>query len=154
MNISNVDPLNVGSNLETLTASLSTIRNYVTQACNLAGLDKLAMQRLRLSVDEIAANIILYGYGEYGLTGVVKVSAVIDKELLTITLEDTAVAYDPRKRAAPKNLDDPLDTREIGGLGIFLALNNVDLFDYERLDDRNINRLSMKRKTERLSNDT
>ena len=148
MNIAKIDPISVNSDLEALNASLSTIRNYVTQASDLAGLDKQAMHHLRLSVDEIAANIIMYGYGEYGLTGVVKVSAAIDKEKLTITLEDTAVAYDPRAHEVPQNLEDPLETREIGGLGIYLALKNVDEFHYERLDGRNINRCSMRRKTE------
>jgi sigma-B regulation protein RsbU (phosphoserine phosphatase) len=147
MNIPKIDPISVDSDSEELTASLSRIRNYVMQASALADLDKQAMQRLRLSVDEIATNIILYGYRKHGLTGVVNVSATIDEEMLTIRLEDTAVPYDPRTHNAPKDLDDPLDTREIGGLGIYLALNNVDVFDYERLGDRNINRCSMKRKT-------
>ncbi len=135
----------VEADLEALNNSLSAIRKYVVQASNLAGLDKQATHRLRLAVDEIAANIIMYGYAENGLTGSVKISATIDENVLTITLEDTAVAYDPRQRDAPQNLDDPLDTREVGGLGIFLALNNIDVFDYERVDNRNINRFSMRR---------
>src|SRR5258708_37286255 len=111
MGISNVDPIIVSSDQDELSQSLQSIRDYVVQASNLAGLDKQDMYRLRLAVDEIAANIICYGYGKHGLTGVVKASAAIDENMLTITLEDTAAAYDPRTHFPPKDLEDPLDTR-------------------------------------------
>lgn len=145
MDIPRVEPLIVDGDIEALNTSLSAIRNYIVHASDVAGLDKQSMHRLRLAVDEIAANIIMYGYADNGLTGVVKVRADIDEDFLTITLEDTAVAYDPRQRETPDNLDDPLDTREVGGLGVYLALSNMDVFDYERIDNRNINRFSMRR---------
>jgi len=125
----------------------------VAEAAKLAGLEKDAIYRLKLAVDEITANIIMYGYIDNGLIGTVKAIATIDENALTITLEDNAPPYDPRKRAEPKDLNNALDTREIGGLGIYLALRNIDKFDYERLEDRNVNRFSMKRKRERLIND-
>ena len=41
------------------------------------------------------------------------------------------------------DLDQPLEERDLGGLGIFLALQGVDRFDYQRCDDRNRNILAM-----------
>jgi serine/threonine-protein kinase RsbW len=148
MNTPQLDPIVVNSDSEELGDSLSAIRRYVTQAGMLAGLEQEVIYRLKLAVDEISANIIMYGYGRNGLTGTVKASATIDDNLLTITLEDNAVPYDPREQEHPKDLDQALDTREIGGLGIYLALKNIDKFEYERSGNQNINRFSMKRNWE------
>jgi phosphoserine phosphatase RsbU/P len=137
------DPIIVQSGEDHFGDSLSAIRKYVVESCKEAGLPKEVVNRLRLAVDEIAANIMIHGYDEAGLQGEVKASAVIDDAILTITLEDSAPFYDPRSRPAPKNLNDPLDTRGIGGLGVYLALKNVDKFDYEYIDHKNINRFGI-----------
>ncbi|MGA9380780.1 MAG: ATP-binding protein, partial [Phormidium sp.] len=42
--------------------SLSKISDYVLSAASAAGLDKKASYKLRLAVDEIATNVIVYGY--------------------------------------------------------------------------------------------
>ncbi len=139
------DPIIVQSGEDQLGSSLSAIRKYVVDSCKEAGFPKEVINRLRLAVDEIAANIMIHGYDEAGLQGEVKASAVIDDTMLTITLEDSAPFYDPRTRPAPKNLNDPLDLRETGGLGVYLALKNVDKFDYEYIDNKNINRFGVKR---------
>lgn len=126
-------------------AALSAIRHLVTQACIEAGLDQSATYRLTLAVDEIATNIITHGYQEQGLTGdiVISIEAMDDK--LTVILEDTGAAYDPRARDMPKDLDKPLSERDIGGLGIYLALQGVDRFDYQRCNQVNRNILEVER---------
>jgi phosphoserine phosphatase RsbU/P len=139
------DPIIVHSGEDQLGNSLSAIRQYVVESCKEIGLPKEVINRLRLAVDEIAANIMIHGYDEAGLQGEVKARAIIDDTMLTITLEDSAPFYDPRSRPAPKNLEDPLDMRETGGLGVYLALKNVDKFDYEYINHKNINRFGMNR---------
>jgi serine/threonine-protein kinase RsbW len=111
--------------------SLALIRDYVESAAAQAGLDRKRAYRLSLAVDEIATNIINHGYREAGLTGSVVVRATIDADVLTIVLEDTAMPFDPRRATRPEQIDLPLSERPIGGLGIFLAMGNVDRFDYE-----------------------
>ncbi|MBZ0290881.1 MAG: ATP-binding protein [Anaerolineae bacterium] len=129
--------------------SLSTLRKYVVEVAQQAGLETKYAHRLRLAVDEVAANIIMYGYKATPEGGVINVSSVIDDDRLTVTLEDTGVQYDPTQREMPENFDDPLEDREIGGLGIYLAIRNVDEFSYRRVDNRNINQFVMKRQTEK-----
>lgn len=142
-----IAPLTLPGNADKLGDSLSTLRSYVADAARVAGLDTQYVNRLRLAVDEVAANIIMYGYAESPNAGVIDVNAVIDDDRLTIVLEDTGVPYDPTQRTLPDNFDDPLETREIGGLGIYLAIRNVDEFSYRRVGDRNINQFVMKRHT-------
>ena len=119
--------------------SLSLIRDYVRAAAARAGLDKKRTYSLELAVDEIATNIVNHGYQEAGRVGDVVVRATIEANELTIVLEDTAVPFDPRRLRRPIQIDLPLAERPIGGLGVFLAMENVDEFDYEYEDGHNRN---------------
>jgi anti-sigma regulatory factor (Ser/Thr protein kinase) len=111
-------------------------------------LDKKRAYRLQLAVDEIAANIALHGYEEQGLTGDIEVRAEVEPERLLITLVDSAIPYDPYSRVMPSDLDAPLHERAIGGLGVFLAINNVDQFMYRFVDGRNHNIFVVQRQPE------
>ena len=119
--------------------SLKVIRDYVFAAADAAGIDKKRAYRLGLAVDEIASNIIIHGYDEAGLAGPIWVTAQLTDADLTVVLEDNAVPYNPILQAAPEGLDAPLQARQIGGLGVFLAFRNVDKFDYEFVAGRNRN---------------
>jgi serine/threonine-protein kinase RsbW len=123
--------------------TLSGIRNFVTEAARHAGIENMVMHRLRLAVDEIATNIIVYGYDS--APGEIKISRRIDDSQLTISLEDTGTPFDPTQAEAPDDLDAPLEERGIGGLGIFLAINGIDDFRYERIGNSNINHFTVLR---------
>lgn len=130
--------------METLTVngtldSLKAIAQYVLTAATAAGLDKKASYKLRLAIDEIATNIIIHGYEEAGCQGEIHLQAEIDDRALTISIEDTGVLYDYTTQSDPDNLDAPLAQRPIGGLGVFLAIQAVDKFMYERVGNRNRN---------------
>ena len=127
--------------------SLSLIGQFVTKATAQAGLDPKAAYRLRLAVDEFAANAIVHGYQEAGLTGNLELRADVDDRNLTITLEDSGRAFDPKRVAPPDpaRMALPLEDRPIGGLGIYLALKGVDEFRHERVGDRNRNIFVMHR---------
>jgi len=137
--------------METLTVpgtldSLAPIAEYVMAAATEAGLEKKAVYKLRLAVDEMASNIIIHGYEEAGLTGEIDLTARLTEEQLIVVLEDTAVAYDPTTHHLPteEDLARSLIQRPHGGLGIFLVLDGVDDFSYERVGDRNRNTFVMK----------
>ena len=136
-----MDPLTVAGSLE----SLSAIRDYVDRAAAAAGLDRRANYRLRLAVDEIATNIVNYGYERANRSGEILVRATVDDAWLSVALEDSGIPYDPTQAAPPPDLDDPLEDRRIGGLGIFLTQIGVDDFRYEHRDGRNVNVFSMRR---------
>jgi anti-sigma regulatory factor (Ser/Thr protein kinase) len=67
---------------------------------------------------------------------------------VTVTLEDAGPEFDPRGRAMPseEDLTAPLEQRDVGGLGIFLALKSVDEFRYERRGDKNVNTFAVRRR--------
>ena len=94
-------PLIVPGELE----SLKAIREYVTEATLMAGLDKLLTNRLRLAVDEIVTNSIVHGYQESGQEGNIWIAALLDDEKLTIIVEDEGPYYDPTQHRIPSAED-------------------------------------------------
>jgi len=125
--------------------SLKEIAKYVMSAADSIGLDKKASYGLRLAIDEIATNIIVHGYEESQIEGVIKIFADINETTLTITLEDSGIPYDPTSKAPQEDLDVPIEQRQIGGLGVYLALQNVDAFRYKRTEMSNVNIFVMNR---------
>ena len=131
-----IDKLVVPGTLE----STAAIRDFVKQAVTLAGIDdNKRSYRLQLAVDEIATNIVTYGYQEHGMSGDIEVLMELNDRELKIILIDTAIAFDPNSMPPPSNIQDPLEMRQIGGYGIALAKKNVDRYEYEYIDGKNHN---------------
>jgi anti-sigma regulatory factor (Ser/Thr protein kinase) len=121
--------------------SLEKIRKYVVQAAENAGFEKPRAYKLSLAVDEIATNIISYGYLQAGVEGDISVEAKVDEHALTIKLDDTSGYFDPTSKPSPTQEDHtlPLGERPIGGWGVYLAIKSVDQFQYNRSKDHNHN---------------
>lgn len=122
--------------------SLGPIREFLSDSAKLAGLDKSRTYKLCLAIDEIATNIINYGYLRSGIeNGIIDVTIQIENDQLIVTLEDTATPFNPFNRKMPNDeeLKKPLEERPIGGLGILLAKENVDEFNYKYQNGKNHN---------------
>ena len=125
----------VSGNLE----SLDVISDYVTTAAEKANLDSKKTYKLRLAVDEIATNIVIHGYQEAEIKGEILCKAEFSDTSLKIHLEDSGMQYDATQKEQPDDLYKPLEDRNIGGLGIYLAINGVDKYIYERHGNSNLN---------------
>ena len=122
--------------------SLGSIRQFITNSGKAIGLDKSKIYKLCLAVDEIATNIINYGYTKSGIeNGSIDLLIKYDNDSLTVTLEDSAIPFNPLDKILPneKDLSLPLEERPIGGLGIMLAKENVDNYSYEYKNGKNRN---------------
>lgn len=131
--------------------SLGPIREYLQSIAAQAGLGKKQTYGLCLAVDEVVTNIILYGYGSSDHKGGVDLSVEMDEKQLKITVADDAPPFDPTQQKLPeeRDLKKPLEDREIGGLGLFLAATNVDEFHYTYAAGRNMNIFVVKQASER-----
>jgi serine/threonine-protein kinase RsbW len=127
--------------------SLEAVADYVAEAAAAAGLDEESSYRLRLAVDEIVTNVVLHGYGDTGNKGMLELQAGIDDRSLMIFIEDTGLTYNPQRYRRPEGLDLPIDQRQVGGLGVYLAMRSVDKFLYERVGDRNRHTLIVNRRS-------
>jgi anti-sigma regulatory factor (Ser/Thr protein kinase) len=136
-----MEPLIVSGTL----ASLATIRKFVCAAAEGAGFGHSAAYRLSLAVDEIATNIIVHGYDDAGRKGDIIVWSEMDDLNLQVHVDDTGVAYDISSREHVDSLEQPLEEREEGGLGLFLAFQGVDELRYGQFEDKNRHTFVLKR---------
>ncbi len=117
--------------------SLPAVSGFVKRAATDAGLDERAAYRLRLAVIELVTNTITYGYLDAHSDGVIDLETETGERSLTLTLEDEGIPYDPSESPASTDLDRPAEERQVGGLGVYLALLSVNAFRYERVGKRN-----------------
>jgi anti-sigma regulatory factor (Ser/Thr protein kinase) len=105
-------------------------------------LEKSRIYKLCLAVDEIATNIINYGYTQSKISnGKIDLAVYSENDQLNVILEDSAVPFNPLQHIIPaeEDLTKPFDERPIGGLGIMLARENVDEFKYNYQNGKNRN---------------
>lgn len=132
--------LTVPGNLE----SLEPIRNSVRAAAGAVGLEGIDLYRLLLAVDEVATNIVMHGYDEAGIVGMIDLWFEVESDSLKVYMEDTGAPYNPEMLPAV-DVEQPLDGRKEGGLGVFLALRGVDNIEYANNGNRNRHTFVVKR---------
>jgi sigma-B regulation protein RsbU (phosphoserine phosphatase) len=104
--------------------SLKPLRDAVCDAMCKAGVDAAMRDRLKLAIDEAAANVIRHAYGNCG-EGSFRIDVSATRGVLRFALRDHAPAVDPA-RVRPRDLSECRP----GGLGI----NFIDeTMDYWRL---------------------
>ena len=83
---------------------------------------------LRLVIEEIATNIVKYGYPQ-DAPGLIQLQCVNDDGALRVIIRDHGRPFDPREQPDP-DMGDDLTTRQIGGLGLFLVRESADELQY------------------------
>jgi serine/threonine-protein kinase RsbW len=96
--------------------------------------------QLNLVLEELFTNAIRHG-GCEGLAEAVRVQFETLPDGVAIEFADRGLPFDPTEAPVP-DVDGPLETRQIGGLGIHLVRQIVRELRYERVDGWN--RLTMR----------
>ena len=99
--------------------------------------------RLILAVDEIATNAIVYGFERVGIEGEFRVRVEVQPDCFRVILEDNGPPYDPHGAPEPNDLAASPEDRKVGGLGVFLSMQNVDSLLYEHEGEWNRNIFTM-----------
>lgn len=99
------------------------------------GCDEENRLRVQLAADEIFTNIATYAYGDEG--GKAEISFSCKDGIAEITFADSGVPYDPLKKDDPDITLSP-EEMQIGGLGVFIAKNNMDAISYRYENNRNV----------------
>jgi len=111
----------------------------VRELCETRGVPREPTDDLLLGLDEMLSNIVTYGYPG-NPAGAIAVRVAISEDALRLDISDRAPAFNPLEAATP-DLDAPLDTRPVGGLGVHLARSVMDTMEYARADGENRLRL-------------
>jgi sigma-B regulation protein RsbU (phosphoserine phosphatase) len=94
----------------------------------------------RLIVEEVACNAVEHAVAP---GAPLEMHARVDDGRLWLEFRDRGAPFDPTARATP-DLDADIDERDIGGLGVFLVKEVADAIDYQRVDDCNILRITLR----------
>jgi serine/threonine-protein kinase RsbW len=130
-----------------LDGKLSELPRLVAETarfCQQHALDETAEFQLNLVLEELFTNAIRHG-GCEGMRHAARVRLEVLAGGVVIEFADRGAPFDPTKAPAP-DLDAPLESRQIGGLGIHLVRQIVRDLRYERVGDWN--RLTMRRPSE------
>jgi serine/threonine-protein kinase RsbW len=104
-------------------ADLSTVLDFINDACENAHVDPNTCMDLQLATEEACANVITHAYAGGGGEFCVRFEARGADAVITI--HDRGRAFDPAS-VPPPNFDRPLEERPLGGLGLHLMHQLMD----------------------------
>lgn len=123
------------------TEEVERIPVFLEALCQATGCNPAVSFNLNVALEEAVVNVINYAYPQDGreYTFTLDVQAVSEKDdiLLTFTLKDQGIQFDPTQA---KDADTTLSAqeREIGGLGIYLVRQLMDGVSYQYVDGTNV----------------
>jgi anti-sigma regulatory factor (Ser/Thr protein kinase) len=99
-----------------------------------------AIFELTLALDEILTNVLSYGFddgGEHEIVVRLTPPESGGTAGVTVEVEDDGRPFDPLQVRAP-DVHSPLEERQVGGLGIYLARTVMDRLEYRRQGGKNV----------------
>ena len=87
---------------------------------------------IRMVVEELVVNIVDYSGSNY-----MDVEISCEKDRFTMYYRDGGVPFNPLKNEPP-DFSLPIAQRQMGGLGIYLALTSMDTAEYEFVNGENV----------------
>jgi serine/threonine-protein kinase RsbW len=122
----------------TLRSTLTEVERLSREFGQFADRHGLALEvrfNVNLALEEIVTNVICHGYENRDGQSITVEVAVAPGEL-TAWVEDAAPAFNPLQ-LSPPDVTAPLEQRQPGGIGIYLAKKLLDGLQYSRIDGKN-----------------
>ena len=113
--------------------NLSFIGDFIEKTMKEFGITE-HIYAVQTAVDEACSNVMLYGYPDE--TGDITIECEAEDGVLTITIKDKGIPFDPG-RVPPPDLESDLEHRRIGGLGIYFLKTLMDEVAYSYKDGGN-----------------
>ncbi len=115
---------------------ISRLYGFVEAIADEGGLDPALTASINLALEEAVTNVIEYAYPN-GTDGTVDVEAYLGPKILSFTISDSGMPFDPTARAEVDTTAG-VEERPIGGLGIHLIRRIMDSVKYKRKNGMNI----------------
>ncbi len=121
--------------IEAKIENLNKVLDFVS--AELETLDCLSktQKQIRIAVEEIFVNIAYYAYKPE--TGFALIRITSDENEIGIEFEDSGKPYNPLEKDDP-DITASIEDRPVGGLGIFMVKQIMDLVEYRHVDNKNI----------------
>ncbi len=96
-----------------------------------------AIYTVELALEELATNVLRYGFPENPGAAVVGIELELQEEMVVLTFIDEGCPFNP-VMAEPPQVPLTLEEAPIGGLGIKMLKKSAHSLEYYREDNRNI----------------
>jgi serine/threonine-protein kinase RsbW len=120
-------------------AQLPVLTRWLQEFWAAADLPAAAAMPFELALEEVFMNVVTHGRRP-GEVAEVEVALELSPAGLTMTVEDDGPPFDPLSLPSP-DVEASLTARPVGGLGVFLVRQMMDVVRYSRVGPRN--RLTM-----------
>ena len=132
--------------LPELNTALTTLADAVEEFAAQESLSGALSINLNLVLDELITNSISYALTDVA-EPVLRLRIRRDGDVVVAGVEDNGAAFDPFNEAPKPDVEQGLDERPIGGLGVFFVMQLTETAHYERDGDTNRIILQMKMET-------
>jgi serine/threonine-protein kinase RsbW len=122
-------------------AAMRQVDGFVAAFVREQGIAADDTARILILLEELLTNLAKYGYPDRAEPGQAEIALALNGNELEIEFIDDGCAFDPLAAPLP-NLDEALEERLVGGLGLHLLRSLADGVRYERRDNKNVIRLS------------
>ncbi len=111
---------------------LPDILDFLMDVMQEHGVGEEKMFDIQTAVDEACTNIIQYSFPDKK-EETIEISCNKEENSFIVTVKHSGEPFDPRQVKDP-DLDEQIETREVGGLGIYFMRQLLDEFRYEYKD--------------------
>ncbi len=125
-------------NVQATLDNLDTVIDFVEENLGIFECPMKIAMKIAVCVEELYVNVASYAYN--GHKGNCIVTIEDDEKTrnnIRITIEDEGIPFNPLEKQDPDVTLDS-ESREIGGLGIFMVKSIMDNIYYERKEENNI----------------
>ena len=91
---------------------------------------------INLELDELITNTVTHGSFEAGIDPRIDIHLRVESNILILTMEDNGSPFDPTLDT-DSNTAAPLESRNVGGLGLHLVKNFANRISYEFVEGKN-----------------
>jgi anti-sigma regulatory factor (Ser/Thr protein kinase) len=123
--------LTIGNDL----SEIERVRPSVQSFLDKHGVRSTVRYFVRAAVEELVVNVLRYGFDD-DTTHEINVEVRIEETHIVVRVEDDGRPFDPRTIPRP-DLQDNVESRSSGGLGIHLIRSTSEEIRYQRRGDRN-----------------
>ncbi len=106
---------------------LARISEFVAESARRAGVPEAGVFEIQMATDEACTNSIEHAYG--GKTGEVRVCCWVEGDDFVVRVTDFGRRFDPGQVPLPDTAA-PLESRDIGGLGLFFMRELTDQVEF------------------------
>lgn len=121
-------------------AEIPQLIDWVENCCSKGGVDGDTPFKLTLALEEAVANVINHAFADRPPPHRIAVELTIDGDRVGALVIDNGRPFDPTAAQEPDRTT-PLESRDVGGLGIHLIRRSMDRVEYRRVDGENRLRL-------------